>query len=234
MKLPFHYAWWAVCLAGVLLTGGAARAQVPVAGSGTGVNVAFVKLFSPLTAFSAKVETQSIDAYQQVLVKMPMELAALDGKVRLDIDLAQVQSKDFSAATLATLKQSGLDRMVSLFRPDKKLNYIIYPGIQSYQEVAMTAGESEAYQKGLRLERTGQSKETVDGHPCTKSKSVVLNGTNAVLEATTWNAMDLSNFPVKIEMKEKGVTVRMRLSEAQFRKPDAKLFEVPAGYGRMK
>ena len=84
---------------------------------------------------------------------MPMEFAVLDGKVRLDIDLSQVQSKDFTPSTLATLKQAGMDRMVSVFRPDKKVTYLIYPGVQSYQELALSKGETEAAEKGLKLEK---------------------------------------------------------------------------------
>ena len=165
---------------------------------------------------------------------MPMDFAALDSKVRLDINLALVQNKEFSATMLANLKQSGLDRMVSVFRPDKKITYLIYPGVQSYQELPVVKGETDAYEKGLKVEKTALAKETIDGHPCVKNKTVVRNGKDAALEATTWNATDLKDFPLKVEMKEKGNTVRMHFSEVRFVKPEAKQFEVPAGYSRMK
>lgn len=218
----------------LLGAGGSAFAQVPVAGSGTGVNVAFVKLFGASSAFTAKVETRVTDPYQQEVVRMPMDIAALDSKVRLDINVAQVQSKDFSPATLASLKQAGLDRLVSVFRPDKKVTYVIYPGVQSYQEVALAKAEVEAFEKGLKLEKTALGKETIDGHPCVKNKTVVRNGKASVLEAVTWNATDLKDFPLRIEMKEKANTVRMGFSQVRFVKPEAKQFELPTGYGRMK
>jgi hypothetical protein len=218
----------------LLWAGGSAFAQVPVTGSGTGVNVAFVRLFGANSAFTAKVETRVTDPYQQEVVRMPMDIAALDSKVRLDINVAQVQSKDFSPATLASLKQAGLDRLVSVFRPDKKVTYVIYPGVQSYQEVALAKAEVEAFEKGLKLEKTALGKETVDGHPCVKNKTVVRNGKASVLEAVTWNATDLKDFPLRIEMKEKANTVRMSFSQVRFVKPEAKQFELPTGYGRMK
>jgi hypothetical protein len=220
-------------LAIVLLAAQAAFAQVPVAGSGTGINVAFVKLFGAGSAFTAKVETQMTDPYQQVLVRMPMDFAALDSKVRLDINLAQIQSKDFPAATLDKLKQMGWDRLVNIFRPDKKATYFIYPGVQSYQEVALTKGEAEAFEKGLKLQKNALGKETIDGHPCVKNKNVFSNGKDSVFEAITWNATDLKDFPLKIEMKDKGNTVSMRFSQVRLVKPDAKQFEIPAGYGRI-
>ena len=217
-----------------LLAGCPAFAQVPLAGSGTGINVAFTKLFGAVKAFTAKVETQVIDPYQQQLVRMPMDFAALDSKVRLEINLAQIQSKDFSANDLAKLKQAGLDRLVSVFRPDKKATFVIYPGVQSYQEVALVKGEAEAFEKGLKLEKNSLGKETIDGHPCVKNKAVVSDGKGPVFEALTWNAADLKDFPLRIEMKEKVNTVRMSFSQVRFVKPEAKQFEIPAGYSRMK
>ena len=54
------------------------------------------------------------------------------------------------------------------------------------------------------------------------------------LEAVTWNAADLKDFPLQIEMKEKDNTVRMRFTQVRFVKPDAKQFDLPATYGLMK
>jgi len=54
------------------------------------------------------------------------------------------------------------------------------------------------------------------------------------LEAVVWNATDLKDFPIQIEMKEKDRTVLMHFTNVRFDKPDAKQFDVPAAYGRMK
>jgi hypothetical protein len=218
----------------VLLAGQAAVAQVPAAGPATGVNAAFVKLFGTVGAFTAKAETRVLDRSQNPLVRMPMEFACLDGKVRLEIDLGQVQSKEFTASTLASIKQAGMDRLVSIFRPDKRVTYLIYPGVQSYQELVQSRAETEAAEKGLKLEKAALGKDTLDGHPCLKNKVVVKSTKGPVLEAVTWNANDLKDFPILIEMKEKDKTVQMHFTQVRFVKPDAKQFDVPAAYGRMK
>ena len=223
-----------VALPASLLAGQVAVAQMPAASSGTGVNAAFVKLFGSVGAFTARVETRVLDQSQNQLVRMPMDFASLDGKVRLGIDLSQVQSKEFTPSTLASLKQAGMDRFVSVFRPDKKLTYLIYPGVQSYQELVQSKGETEAAEKGLKLEKSPLGKDTLDSHPCLKNKVVVKSTKGQVLEAVTWNATDLKDFPIQIEMKEKDNTVRMHFTDVRFVKPDAKQFEVPAAYGRMK
>jgi hypothetical protein len=218
----------------ILLANHPTFAQLPSASPGSGVNAAFVKLFGSVSAFTAKAETRVLDRSQEQLLRMPMEFTSLDGKVRLDIDLSQVQSKNFSPSTLASLKQAGMDRLVSIFRPDKKVTYLIYPGVQSYQELTQSKAETEAAEKGLKLEKSGLGKDTLDGHPCVKNKVVVRSGKEPVLEAVVWNATDLKDFPIQVEMKENDNTMRMHFTDVRFVKPDAKQFDVPAAYGHMK
>jgi hypothetical protein len=67
-----------------------------------------------------------------------------------------------------------------------------------------------------------------------KNTVVVKDAKGPVLQAVTWNAADLKDFPLQIEMKEKVNTVRMRFTQLRFAKPDPKQFEVPAAYGLMK
>ncbi len=223
-----------VVLAAAVLAGRAGLAQVPATPSGTGVNAAFVKLFGSIGPFTAKVETVVLDRSQTQLLRMPMEYAALENKVRLDINLSQMQSKDFTASTLASIKQAGMDRLISIFRPDKKVTYLIYPGVQSYQELAQSKAETEAAEKGLKLEKSALGKDTLDGHPCIKHQVTVKGSKGTALEAVTWNATDLKDFPILVEMKENERTVRMHFTDIRFVKPDAKQFEVPAAFGRMK
>jgi hypothetical protein len=224
----------AIVLSLVFLAGSAALAQVPSAGSPTGINAAFVKLFGPGAAFTAKADALVIDKSQQTVVQLPMDFAALDSKVRLEINMEQMKSKDLPAGAIASLKEAGKSRVISILRPDKQTSYIIYPGVQSYMSVPLAKGEAEAFEKGLKMEKTALGKETLDGHACVKNKVTIRNDKGAVLEAITWNAADLKDFPLQIEMKEKENTVRMHFSQVSLTKPDARQFEVPPGYGLMK
>jgi hypothetical protein len=234
MKTVAKQAWLLVALLIVLLTGEPGIAQVAAPGAPTGINAAFVKLFGALTSFTAKVETQVFDRSQKEIVRMPMDFAALDGQVRLEINLAQVQNQEFTSSTLGQLKQAGMDRVVSVFRPDKKATYIIYPGVQSYQIIPLAKGEAEALEKGLKLNKSALGKETIDGHPCVKNQVTVRNDKEPVLEAVTWNAADLKDFPLQIQMKQKDNKILMRFSQVRLVKPDAKQFDPPPNYGLMK
>jgi len=223
MTLPF-----------LLLAGHRAPAQVPSPGSPAGINAAFIKLFGPGAAFTAKADTRVFDKSQTEVVRLPMDFAAFNSKVRIAINLEQMKGKDLPASTLARLKQAGMDRVVSISRPDKQTTYVIYPAIQSYLNIPLAPGEVGALEQGLKLEKTALGKETLDGHACVKNKTVIRNDKRSVLEAITWNAADLKDFPLQIEMNDKGNTVQMHFTQVSFVQPDPKQFELPANYGLMK
>jgi hypothetical protein len=217
-----------------LLSLNAALAQAPAAGTPASINTAFVKLFGGVEAFTAKVDTQVFDAYQQEKVRLVMDLACADGKVRYEFSLAQMQSKDLTPSKIASLKESGMERIIGLFRPDKKVTYIVYPGMQSYLSMALAKEDIEDFEKGVKLEKSPLAKATLDGHECVKNNCVVRDSRGPVLQAVTWNATDLKDFPLQIEIKEKGNTVRMHFTQIKFGKPDLQQFEVPPAYGLMK
>jgi len=221
---------FSTALAALLIAGATAHAQLPAGGAPGGMNAAFIKLFGSVTTFTANVEVQVVDSSQNQTRRMPLNFAALDGKIRVELDVAQIKSQDLSAAQVEQLKEAGMNKIVSIIRPDKKASYVIYPGLQNYAIMPMPKEEAAGLDKNLKLEKTALGRETIDGHACVKNRVLVKDGENVILEATTWNATELKDFPVQIETKEQGDTSTMRFTHVQFARPDAKQFEPPAGY----
>jgi hypothetical protein len=213
----------------LLLAGATANAQLP-AGSAGGMSATLARFFGAHKAFTAQADVQVLDRARKEVLRMPMSFANLDGKIRVEIDITQVKSKDLTPKVVAGLKQAGAGKIISVIRPDKKESYVMYPGTQSYTVMEMPKAEADAVGKALKLEKTALGKETIDGHPCVKNRVVVKDGQNVVIEATTWNATDLKDFPVQIETKDGGNVSIMRFKKIQFTKPDAKKFEPPARY----
>jgi hypothetical protein len=234
MKIFALKAQLQVALFVVWLSGSAVLAQAPATGAPTSINTAFVKLFAPVGAFTAKVEAQVFDESGRETVRMPLDFALLDGKVRIEINVAQIQAKSVPPSAVAKLKQAGMDRVISVFRPDKKANYYIYPAIQSYVTKPFGQTEAEAAERSLDLAKSAVGKETIEGHPCVKNKAIVTSDQWPVLHATTWNATDLKDFPLQIEIKENRSTARMRFTQVRFVKPAAAEFDPPANYSLMK
>ena len=227
----FTRPWPTVFAVCVLLAASSALAQLPGGDGSPGVSTAMLKLFGTNNAFTARADVQVVDGGKVEQLRTPMAFAALDVRLRVEIDMAQIRGKNLPPAAVAGLKQLGMDRVVSLLRPDKQALFILYPNAQSYVHLPFTKEEIAA-DKNLKVEKTALARETVAGHPCVKNQVVVRSGTNIVLAATTWNAGDLKDFPVQIATQENDMTSIMRFDQIQFVRPDAKQFEPPAGFKR--
>ena len=208
----------------------AAFAQMKAPGATAGVNASLTKLFGDITAFSAKAEVHVYGPDQKEKIMTPMTFALLDNKVRVEIDMTKMVSKDIPADAAASMKQMGMERVVSIMRPDLKATYVIFPALESVVKMPMPKEELAAYEKKPKLEKTALGKETLDGHPCVKNKVVVTDADGHTDEATLWNATDLKDFPVQIMSMEKGDSVTIRYRDVRFAKPDAKQFATPTGY----
>ena len=209
-------------LLGLFLKSLTALAQMPDAG----VNSAMVKLFGDNASFTAQAEVRVLNANHVMWLQMPGAFAAGDNKLRVDFDMNLIRS---TTVTPAMIKQLGLDRVTSVIRPDKKVTYIIYPGKKSF--VSMPLSAEDAQIAAQKLEKKPLGKETLDGHACGKNLSTVKSSKGAVLvQATTWNATDLKDFPLQIEIKEGGNTTVMHFQNVNLTKPAPALFDVPAGF----
>ena len=205
-------------------------AQMPQ-GQVPGLNAAMAKFFGDNTAFTATVTATILDAQGKESITMPMSYALLDGRIRSEVDMTQVKSKELEGSA-ASLRQMGMDRTVSIVRPDKKTLFVVYPSLRAYAEIPIAKGQSNNANQEYKIDSAPLGDETVDGHPCKKGKVTVSGADGEKHEAIMWNATDLKNFPVKMQMTQAGVTTVMNYSQIKFDKPDAKLFEPPPGFDK--
>jgi hypothetical protein len=188
------------------------------------------KLFGDNHDFSATLEVQNKDASGGTLT-IPGKLAFDQGNSRFEMNMSEMKGGKIPPSALAQMKSMGLDHVVSISLSDKKSVYVIYPNVQSYVQItsdtsAVTTNADDA------VVTTRLSEETVAGHPCVKNKAVVTDKQGEQHEFTVWNATDLKNFPIQIQMSVQGNTITMSYSDLNFSKPDASLFSPPTGYTR--
>jgi len=221
-------------VAGLLLAGVGAQAQMPGAGGPPGMSSALTRLFGDINAFTAKADVQVVDGSQKEVAGMPMDFAMLDKKVRVEIDLTQAKSSSMPPGAAEQLNSMGMAQVVSIVRPDKQLVYVMYPKQKMMMSMPLPKTDADAAEKNSKIQKTPLGKENLDGHPCVKNKVVITDEKGENIEATTWNASDLKDFPVQIQTKEKENTSTIHFKNVQFTKPDAKLFELPTGYTEYK
>jgi len=219
-----------ICAVALLLMMGQGRAQLSP--NQAGLNGAMLKLFGNTTAFTSRSQVQMLDKADKETMSLPLDFALLEGKIRLDLDLTKIKSKDFTPEMMAPFKQMNMTKMATVVRTDKKLTLVIYPGLQAYAEMPMSAEEKADWESNHKVEKTLLGKDTFDGHPCEKNRVVLIDGKGARQEALVWNATDQKDFPVQIQLKQPDATVVMQFKDVQMVRPDAKQFEAPAGYAK--
>jgi hypothetical protein len=217
----------------MLLFALSANAQLP-GGAPGGINSALTKLFGKVTAFSARAEVQVLDKTETEVINTPMDFALLDKKIRVMVDMANMRNKNMPPGAATALKQMGMSQVTSIIRPDQKLIYIIYPDQQCYLTMPLPDENPDKPEKAPKIDKTVLGKETIDGHPCSKNKVIISDDSGQSVEAITWTASDLKDFPIQIQTSEKENTSIMRFRQIQFEKPDDKMFDPPASYTKYK
>ncbi len=205
-----------------------ASAQFGGHGSGPSITEAMAKLFGDHQQFTATMEAEA-EISTGKTVTMPGKLSFDTGKARFEINMAEMKGSAIPPEAVEQMKSMGMDKMVSISRPDKNMVYLIYPGMQSYVENPLP-GKNDAAADDYKVESTELGKESADGHECVKNKVVVTDKKGTAHESTVWNATDLKNFPVKIESTEQGHKAVMHLKNVAFTQPEASAFEAPSGF----
>ena len=127
------------------------------------------------------------------------------------------------------MKAMGMDTLISITRPDLKVVYLVYPGLNSYAEMTPQDSSANAAPDDFKVETEKLGSEAVDGHDCVKNKVTVTDKEGKKHISTVWNAGDLKNFPVKIVTADQGNNATMLFKNISFAKPAASNFEPPAG-----
>jgi hypothetical protein len=187
------------------------------------------QLFGANQTFSAVMEFQTSGRDGQNIT-MPGKLSFDSGKSRFEMNLSESRGSSMPPSALAQMKAMGMDTMISISRPDLKLAYLVYPGLNSYAEMPQADASASAAPSDFKVEIKELGKEAVDGHDCVKNLVTVTEKDNSKHESTVWNAADLKNFPVKIVTGESGQNATMLFKNISFDKPADSLFVPPADF----
>lgn len=207
-------------------------AQETTVGLSPGLNAALVRLFGEHKAFIAQLRIRMTDGQGAETLNAPMRFALLDGKMRGDLDVTKLKSKDLPALAASAAKSVGMEKVVTLVRPDKAESYLLYPAFQSCLVAPIDASDLAALKQPAKIQRTPLVNETLDGHPCVKSKVVVTEPGGQPHESIVWYAKDLKDFPLHIRTVDGTDTLELHFSQIRFVRPEAKEFDLPAGTAR--
>jgi hypothetical protein len=193
----------------------------------SGIDATMIKMFGDVKAFTAPAEVHLLDKELKETSVMPMTFSLRDGKMRAELDVSEAKGVAMPPEAAGMMKQAGLDKMVTLIQPDKKTTTLIYPNAQACADIPVSEEEDAG-----KFETTELEKETVQGHPCKKVKLTSTDSKGKSREALVWQATDLKNFPIKMQMAQKSNTVIVNFRDPKLEAPPASQFEIPAAYIR--
>jgi hypothetical protein len=191
------------------------------------------KIFGNNQAFTATADITVANAGQATPTEMEASYAFLKGNVRTEIDMTATKGMKMPPQAVASMKQMGMDRVVNIYRGDKKVAYVMYPGLKSYAEINPAQAAAEKPEtKQPKIEVTQIGKDTVDGHPCIQNKLTLTADDGSQHDVMAWQATDLNNFPIKTEMQANGATITTHFTNIKLSAPDASLFNPPGDFTR--
>jgi len=231
MNLPLFLRFTALALL-LILAPQRTAAQSPLGGLSQlpGMRASLAKLFGEFTAFTARANVRMQDKAGKDTMSMVMDVAMLDGRMRTEINLANLKSEMMPATVMASMKQLGMDTMVSIIRPDQQKLVMIYPGLKAYADLPLDEEQAKAAQRDPKIEKSEVGKETVDGHDCVKTKVKIDDGSGQPQEGLMWLASDLNKFPIQMQFTEDGNTFSMLFKDVKTARPEASAFEAPSAF----
>lgn len=229
-------AFLAALWAALLLLAGDIRAQSATGLPAINTQAPFLaaalsEFFSDTRAFTAGVELTLPAKEGAESMKLPFGVAMADGKMRWELNLANVKSAELPPESINGIKDMGLDRMFFIYLPGKPLT-LVFPGMKSYLDLALPKPEGvqqQAQEKIGRLEKKELGRELVAGQPTVKY-AVKVPGDDGT--ATVWQATNLQNLPIKIAITKDKQTYQLQLSNVRLGQPDAAYFQVPPGMAK--
>jgi hypothetical protein len=210
----------------------AAFAQAAANKGTPGLNSAMPKLFGSNTNFIARVDAHVYDKNHQETTSMPMGFEMLGDRIRVEINMTQVKSREMSPDFANTMKQMGMDQMTTILLPDKKIVLTIYPSLKAYAQTTMEKDEVESAKKGYKVTKTPIAKETIDGHPCEKEEVTLTDDKGGQQHATIWEAADMSKFPIQMQLTQDDASVIMKYKDVKLGRPAESHFQAPAGMAK--
>lgn len=180
-------------------------------------------------SFTATADLSVLDRKGKEIHAGEVGYAVLEGKLRTEIDLTKMKAEGKRAEGAAQMANFGMDRIISIVRPDKNLSWIVYPGLRGYCTMPLAADSAGPTNQPPRITRTELGQETIDGHPCVKWKVTIAEASGKQHEVLVWEATDLDQFPVQTRVEAGDSTMVTKFRDIRMAKPNPNLFEVPPG-----
>lgn len=110
--------------------------------SGPDLSGAMGKLFGDHPVFAANTDVRTKVGESGSETVVPGKLTFANGKSRFEMDMTKMKSAMMPPGAADQMKEMGMDKLVVVANPEKKVSYLIYPGLEAYTELPNTDPEA--------------------------------------------------------------------------------------------
>ncbi len=199
-----------------------------IPGGELGYNAAMAKLFADIPYFSADVETTLTNLTDKTRLSIPMRMLKRQDLLRIEVDFVKLKGTGLAMQGLAAMQNIGMARMTSLVDPKQKGMTVLFPDIKAYSKVSMS--EADLPEDGFKVVKKPSGKDTINGQACVRQKVTLTASDGQKVEATTWEATALSNFPIRMLFQQKDGSMTMTFRDVVLQAPADELFKVPSDH----
>lgn len=226
-----NVSWWSAISVAWMVAWAplTAPAQAPgLPGGELGYNAAMAKLFADIPYFSVSVETVLTNLTDKSRLTVPMRMHKRQDLLRIEVDLVKLKGTGVALQGLSAMQNIGMARMTSLVDPKEKGMQVLFPDLKAYSKV--TTSEVALPDAGFKVTKKAGGKETINGQACVRQQVTLTSTDGQKVEATTWEATGLSNFPIRMLFRQKEGSMVMTFSDVRLEAPADDLFKIPSDY----
>ncbi len=163
-------------------------------------------------------------------VQMPFGVAMDNGKMRFDLNLAQVKSETLNESSVTAIKGLNLDRLMFVYFPGQPTR-LVFPGMRAFVEMPLDNSLSQVQDKATdqasRIQKQFLGAEAAAGVAARKYR---LSIPGQQQNAFVWEAPALNDLPVQLAVNSGGQNYQFSFRNVRQGPVDPRTFGIPANF----
>lgn len=196
------------------------------------VDTALAKLMKDAGDFFATgtMEFWSTNSGQMEVKRFPFSLSVLEGRIRTELDLRYIPEVFDKTGTWSTMKQIGINRIVTVTLPRLSTVKVMFPSAESYVTQGLHASDVPSY---MRVIKQLVGPENLSKKVYNKYTGFLDYNTGDQIPVEIWQGQTTGSLPEYMKINHKtGNAVTIHLDRVQRGKVPIKMFDTPESYSQ--
>lgn len=196
------------------------------------VDTALAKLMKDAGDFFATgtMEFWSTNSGKMEVKRFPFSLSVLEGRIRTELDLRYIPEVFDKTATWSTMKQIGINRIVTVTLPRLSTVKVMFPTADSYVTKGLHPSDVPSY---MRVIKQLVGPEQLSEKTYNKYSGYLDYNTGDQIPVEIWQGQSTGALPEYLKINHKqGNAVTIHLDRVQKGKVPIKMFDTPENYSQ--